>query len=71
MPSRCASDGELVICDIVIVQEKAQIKRSDVQAEWDLHHEAKFPDSMYQRVIKELGTASKGNVWSLSAGDFG
>lgn len=42
------------------VQSKEQIRRADVQSAWLATLPDKFPDSMYQRVIKIVAQNSSG-----------
>lgn len=53
-----------------LFKSKEQIRRADVQSTWVAKIPEKFPDSMYQRVIKAVAQNSSGNVWRLDDGNI-
>lgn len=53
-----------------LFKAKEQIRRADVQNSWVATLPEKFPDSMYQRVIKAVAQNSAGNVWRLDDGNI-
>lgn len=53
-----------------LFKKKEQIRRAEVQSGWADAYPEKFPDSMYQRVIKAVASNNSGNVWSLDDGNI-